>query len=69
MTNDALSVIRGAHACSVRVSAFCRNELVWFRAACPEALIFRRKFATTECRRQHAASVRSPELSLGVTYD
>jgi hypothetical protein len=50
----------GAHACSVRVSAFCRNNLSEKRESSGE-LHTQEKFAIAECDHPHAASVRSPE--------
>jgi hypothetical protein len=50
----------GAHACSVPVSAFCRNNLSYRRESSGIVRI-QEKFATAKCGRQHAPSVRSPE--------
>jgi hypothetical protein len=50
----------GAHACSVLVSAFCRNNLPEKRESSGK-LHTEEKFAIAKCDRQHAASVRSPE--------
>jgi hypothetical protein len=52
----------GAHACSVLVSAFCRNSLSKKRKRSGE-LGMQEKFAIAKCDHQHAESVRSPENS------
>jgi hypothetical protein len=53
----------GAHACSVLVAAFCRNELL-FAAMVNSHQPNDAKFAMAECHRQHARGVRSPEVPL-----
>jgi hypothetical protein len=57
----------GAHAYSVLVSAFCRNELLCFGAVLLSTPRFFEKFANAECVRQHAASVRSPEMAIRIS--
>jgi hypothetical protein len=47
-----------AHACSVLVSALCRNSL-----SKKPKLRTQEKFAIAKCDHQHAESVRSPENS------
>src|SRR5437660_9369956 len=48
----------GAHACSVLVSAFCRNELNLLLRVERE-----QKFASARRPRQHATTVRSPDMT------
>jgi hypothetical protein len=58
MSLNASNAFWGAHACSVLVSAFCRNELP--ALALLQALA--KKIVIAKCDHQHATSVRSPEF-------
>src|SRR4029077_10852271 len=55
----------GAHACGVLARAFCHRELLY---CCHEGTSAggKEKFVAAECRNQHAASVRSPEVPLAL---